>query len=131
LDRPIAALILFAVLALGRAIGFTAALADDQSAGTDKIESLTPEQAKALVEEWPGIQYRKQLKSSELGLGDCLPLNSLKTLDPATAQALAGWRGALFLDGLTELDADTAGALAKFKRVRWSSGTDEAQGRCG
>ncbi len=116
MDRPIAALILFAVLALGRAIGFTAALADDQSAGTDKIESLTPEQAKALVEEWPGIQYDKKLgKDSVLCLGDCLPLNSLKTLDPATAQALAGWRGALFLDGLTELDAETAKALAEFK----------------
>ncbi|MFN9945016.1 MAG: hypothetical protein ACK56I_36665, partial [bacterium] len=48
-DRPIAALVLFTVLALGQAIGFTAAVADDQPAGTDTIESLTPEQAKALV----------------------------------------------------------------------------------
>jgi hypothetical protein len=76
---------------------------------------LTPEQAKALVAEWPGIQYRKKLKGSEVGLGDCLPLNALKTLDPATAQALAGWEGALFLDGLTELDAETAKALGEFQ----------------
>jgi hypothetical protein len=117
-DRPVAALVLFTLLALGRAIGFTAALADDQPAGTDTIESLTPEQARALVEEWPGIQYRKKLKGSEHGLGDCLPLNALKTLDPATVQALAGWKGALFLDGLTTLDADTAGALVGFRGER-------------
>jgi hypothetical protein len=115
MDRPIAALVLFTLLALGQAIGFTAAVADDQPAGTDTIESLTPEQAKALVAEWPGIQYRKKLKGSEVGLGDCLPLNALKTLDPATAQALAGWEGALFLDGLTELDAETAKALGEFQ----------------
>ena len=115
MDRPIAALVLFTLLALGQAIGFTAAVADDQPAGTDTIESLTPEQAKALVAEWPGIQYRKKLKGSEVGLGDCLPLNALKTLDPATARALAGWTGALFLDGLTELDAETAKALGEFK----------------
>ena len=115
MDRPIAALVLFTFLALGQAIGFTAAVADDQPAGTDTIESLTPEQARALVEEWPGIQYRKKLKGSELGLGDCLPLNALKRLDPPTAQALAGWGGALFLDGLTELDAETAKALGEFQ----------------
>lgn len=115
MHRPIAALFLVALLALGRAIGFTAAVADDQPAGTDTIESLTPEQARALVEEWPGIQYQKKLKDSVLGLGDCLPLNSLETLDPATAQALAGWAGALFLDGLTELDVETAKALGEFK----------------
>ena len=115
MDRPIAALVLFTLLALGQAIGFTAAVADDQPAGTDTIESLTPEQAKALVAEWPGIQYRKKLKGSEVGLGDCLPLNALKTLDPATAQALAGWEGALFIDGLTELDAETAKALGEFQ----------------
>jgi hypothetical protein len=114
-DRPIAALFLVALLALGRAIGITAAVADDQPAGTDTIESLTPEQARALVEEWPGIQYQKKLKDSVLGLGDCLPLNALETLDPATAQAVAGWAGALFLDGLTELDAETAKALGEFK----------------
>ena len=115
MDRPIAALVLFTLLALGQAIGFTAAVADDQPAGTDTIESLTPEQAKALVAEWPGIQYRKKLKGSEVGLGDCLPLNALKRLDPATAQALAGWEGALFIDGLTELDAETAKALGEFQ----------------
>jgi hypothetical protein len=114
--RPIAAAVLFTLLALGRAIGFTAAVADDQPAGTDTIESLTSEQARALVQEWPGIQYQKKLaKDSVLGLGDCLPLNALKTLDPATAQALAGWEGALFLDGLTKLDAETAKALGDFK----------------
>ncbi len=115
MHRPIAALFLVALLALGRAIGITAAVADDQPAGTDTIESLTPEQARALVEEWPGIQYQKKLKDSVLGLGDCLPLNALETLDPATAQAVAGWAGALFLDGLTELDAETAKALGEFK----------------
>lgn len=84
------------------------------------------------MEEWPkDAQFTKVTKHLSIGVGECLPLNSLKTLDPATARALAGWEGNLFLDGLTELDADTAGALAKFKRVRWSSGTDEAQGRCG
>jgi hypothetical protein len=62
----------------------------------------------------------KVTKHLSIGVGECLPLNSLKTLDPATARALAGWEGNLFLDGLTELDAETATALAEFRGERLS-----------
>ena len=113
--RPFAALVLFALLGLGGSLGFTAALADGLPSDTNNIESLTPEQARKLVEEFPGVEFTKRTKNEWFMMGECLPLNSLETLDPATAQALAGWQGNLLLDGLAMLDADTAKPLAEFR----------------
>ncbi len=113
--RPFAATVLSALLGLGGSLGFTAALADDLPSDTNTIESLTPEQARKLVEEFPGVEFTKRTKDSECTMGECLPLNSLETLDPAAAQALAGWQGNLLLDGLAMLDADTAKPLAEFR----------------
>jgi hypothetical protein len=89
--RPFAALVLFALLGLGGSLGFTAALADGLPSNTNNIKSLTPEQARKLVEEFPGVEFTKRTKNEWFMMGECLPLNSLETLDPATAQALAGW----------------------------------------
>ena len=113
--RPFAASVLFALLGLGGALGFTAALADGLPSDTNNIESLTPEQARKLVEEFPGVEFTKRWKNEWFMMGECLPLNSLETLDPATAQALAGWQGNLLLNGLAMLDADTAKPLAEFR----------------
>ena len=79
------------------------ALADELPADANQIESLTPEQAKALAEFKGG--------------GFCtLTLNGLTTLDAATAKTLAEFKGeSLLLNGLTSVDAATAKALAEFK----------------
>jgi hypothetical protein len=75
-------------------------MADELPEDTDKITSLTPEQAKRLV--------------AEVTV-DGLSLNGLTTLDATTANALAEFKGDLTLSGLTTLDADTAKALAESK----------------
>ncbi|MFM8985693.1 MAG: M56 family metallopeptidase, partial [Planctomycetia bacterium] len=94
---------------------------------TNKIESLTVEQARKLAEEFRGVgaivKIKTLIKSSTVTLPNCLPLNSLKSLDAETARALADYgKGSpghvspsLLLSGLTALDADTANALAEFK----------------
>ncbi len=69
------------------------------SLGSDKIESLTPEQAKRLVTEFKG---------------EYLYLNGLTKLDAASAKALAKLKGeGLFLSGLTTLNDDIAKVLAE------------------
>ena len=83
-----------------------------------KIESLTPEQARKLVEEFPGVRVENLGDNDEAYGNRCLPLNGLTSLDTETARALAGYeKGPLLLDGLTSLDPDTAKALAKFKGI--------------
>jgi hypothetical protein len=89
-------LLVFTSLLLGPLV----ATADDLPEDTDKITSLTPEQAKRLV--------------AEVKI-DGLSLNGLTTLDADTAKALAEFKGDLTLSGLTTLDADTAKALAESK----------------
>ena len=86
------------------------ASADDElPADTNTIESLTPEQARKLAEEFPGVDVEIKNKLRYTGL----PLNGLRSLDAATAKALAEFKGQLlFLNGLTTLDATTAKALA-------------------
>jgi hypothetical protein len=84
---------------------------------TNKIESLTPEQARNLAEEFPGVAMEFEVKGvGKNKVSGCLPLNSLKSLDAETARALARYaKGPLVLNGLTALDTDTAKALAEFK----------------
>jgi ABC-type amino acid transport substrate-binding protein len=111
--RPYTRLLIAAVLAVGCSTGL-AARADDLPADTNTIEGLTVEQARKLVKEFSGVEFTKITKQGySFGMGECLPLNSLKTLDAVTAEVLAGWRGHLLLDGLTRLDPDVARALAK------------------
>ena len=82
------------------AIGLNGALADELPEDSNKIESLTSAQAKALAE----------FKGKELAV------NGLTTLDAATAKSLAEFKGQwLYLNGLTTLDAATAKAVAEFK----------------
>lgn len=85
--------------------------------GTDKVESLTPDQARKLVKEFPGVELEIENKrSAQWRLSNCLPLKGLKSLDPDTAKALAGYdKGPLVLSGLTTIDTDTAKGLAEFK----------------
>ena len=92
------------------------ALADELPKDTNQIESLTPQQAKKLAAEFPGVTVAERVESMTSCTPGCLPLNGLKSLDAATAQALAGFEGGgLYLNGLTRLDVATAKALAEFK----------------
>ena len=94
------------------------ATAADWPEDTNTIESLTPEQARKLAEEFPGVRVKIDDHT------DCprgLPLNGLKALDAETAQALAKYdKGPVVLNGLTTLDADTAKALAEFEGLMLS-----------
>ena len=82
-------------------LGCTAARANESPEDTSNLESLTPEQARKLV---------------ELETNSSLPLHGLTALDVDTAKALAEFKGhTLILCGLTTLDADAAKALAEFK----------------
>jgi len=116
--------------------------ADRLPADTNKIESLTPEQARTLVarvrrsrdmvgrpgllasgRSWDGLALDglKTLDAETAAVlaeftGVALTLNGLKTLTPDAAAALAGYRGAeLSLAGLATLAPETAAGLAKFE----------------
>ena len=94
-------LLAFACLLLGP----LAVIAKESPADTDKIKSLSPEQARKLV---------ANLK----GKGQRLDLNGLTKLDADTAKALAQYKGRdlyLYLNGLTTLSPEAATALAGFK----------------
>jgi len=84
-------------------------------ADTNTIESLTPQQARRLAKEFPGVEVEIEIKGyGKQKVPACLPMNGLKSLDSETARALAAYgKGPLLLDGLTTLDADTAKALAE------------------
>ena len=83
---------------------------------TDAITSLTPEQARKLAAEFPGVDVEIDSPFHEKQqVRCCLPLNGLTSVDAETAQALASYaKGPLVLNGLTTLDVDTARALAGF-----------------
>ena len=94
------------------------AMADELPKDTNKIESLTPEQARKLVKEFPGVVVEIEMPFGKPRVPGCLPLNGLKSLNAETARALTGYdrlNGPLLLAGLTTLDADTAKSLAEFK----------------
>ena len=87
------------------------ALADELPKDTNQIERLTPEQAKKLAAEFPGVWV--VIDPSTTYMRRSLPLNGLNSLDAETATALAAYpEGPLLLDGLTTLDAATAKTLA-------------------
>ena len=90
------------------------ALADELPNDTNQIESLTLEQAKKLAAEFPGVRVDIEVKNTATYTFErCLPLNGLKSLDAATANALVEFKGQqLTLNGLTTLDAATAKTLA-------------------
>ena len=113
-------LLVVAVMVAGMSLGHSLSLADELPEDTNKIESLTPEQARKLAKEFPGVTVEFEIKGfGKPRVPDCLPLNGLKSLDAETARALAGYgKGPLVLSGLTTLDADTAKALAEFKGIR-------------
>jgi hypothetical protein len=120
LVRPLAAAVtasLLVAVLVTAAAPIREARADELPKDTNQIESLTVEQAKKLVEEFPGVTVEVEVKG--LGISPCrdsLPLNSLRNLVPDVAQALAGYsRGPLILNGLAALDAETAKALAQQK----------------
>jgi hypothetical protein len=116
--RPLAAA---AMASLLLAVFVTAAApirearADELPADTNTIESLTVEQARKLVEEFPGVTVEFTSAGFEpYMITNCLPLNGLKKLTPDVAQALAGYsKGPLLLNGLTTLSAEAATALAQ------------------
>jgi|LakMenEpi03Aug12_release.lakeMendotaPanAssembly.Ray.scaffolds.fasta_scaffold594613_2 hypothetical protein len=109
------------------------ATADELPTDTNKIESLTVEQAERLAKEFPGVCEWIEFcpLKPKLTFSDCLPLRGLKQCSPEVARALAGYsKGPLVLDGLTTLDADTAKALAEFKGDRLSlDGGVDREGR--
>ena len=85
--------------------------ADELPKDTNQIERLTPEQAKKLAAEFPGVWV--VIDPSTTYMRRSLPLNGLNSLDAETATALAAYpEGPLLLDGLTTLDAATAKTLA-------------------
>ena len=101
----IVSLVLLASLSPSRA------LADELPKDTNQIERLTPEQAKKLAAEFPGVWV--VIDPSTTYMRRSLPLNGLNSLDAETATALAAYpEGPLLLDGLTTLDAATAKTLA-------------------
>jgi hypothetical protein len=113
---PPASLVVFALIVSCLTSGWPRALADELPADTNQIESLTPEAARKLAGEFPGVEVEVVVPRGTFPLPDCLPLNGLKALDAETAKALAGYgRGPLLLNGLTTLDAATATALVAIK----------------
>jgi hypothetical protein len=82
-------------------------------ADTNAIESLTAEQARKLVEEFPGFEVQDPRYG--ISYKRALPLNGLRWLDTETARAVAAYRhGPLLLNGLTTLSAAAARELAAF-----------------
>jgi hypothetical protein len=102
----IVSLVLLASLSPSRA------LADELPKDTNQIERLTPEQAKKLAAEFPGVRVVIEGNIGTSFIERSLPLNGLKSLDAEIVKALAEFKGSLNLSGLTTLDAATAKTLA-------------------
>ena len=117
LARP--ALRVLALLVSGLSLGSTAGQADELPVDTNKIESLTVEQATALLAKFPEANVPFEIEGvGPQTLRQCLTLNGLKSVDAKTAEVLAGDRiSPLFLDGLVELSEEAAKALAQHKRL--------------
>jgi hypothetical protein len=102
-----------------QAVAAEVAPVDALPADTNQIKRLTPEQAKKLAAEFPGVEVKIERNTGGAdmsGIERSLPLNGLKSLDADTAKALGEFKGqSLNLNGLTTLDVATAQALAGFK----------------
>jgi hypothetical protein len=89
-------------------------MADELPKDTNKITSLTVEQAQRLAETFPGVVIEVTVAKEKLRLPNCLPLNALKNLGADVARSLAGYsKGPLSLNGLTTLSDEAAKALAQ------------------
>jgi len=107
------------LLAVG--VSVVRAAADVLPEDTNTIESLTPEQARKLAQEFPGVPVDVEFKGfGRTPLQKCLPLNGLKSLDAETAKALAEYKSHLLLNGLTTLSVDAAKPLEEHK-IGWLS----------
>ena len=112
-------LLVAAVILAGSSFTRPRALADTPPADPNTIESLTPEQASALVAEFQGVKVRLEVEGlGSRTLQQCLTLNGLKSVDAETAKALASYDvGPIFLDGLTTLSTEAAVALVRHEGV--------------
>lgn len=97
----------------GNAAGCVSDVADD----TNRIETLTPTQARLLVADVKGAEAAFEAGGiGQVLLPNCLPLNGLRALDSETASILA--RSAytiLLLDGLVTIPPDTLQELGEFR----------------
>ena len=101
---------------LGAIAPLRAVRADELPEDTNTIESLTPEQARNMAAtQGVLLEYRTAEGNRVTGRG--LALRSLKSLDAAVAEELAGYEfgAALLLDGLATLSDEAAKALARYK----------------
>ena len=109
------------LVAFGLWLGSTAGRADGLPADTSTIESLTAEQAQALVTELsvvqvPGASLQIETVYGLTTLRRCLSLKGLKSVDAEAAQAIAGYSiGPVLLDGVATLSDDAARAIAQHK----------------
>jgi hypothetical protein len=108
---------LVALLVAGFFPGFVPVRANELPKDMKKIESLTPEQARKLAEEFPGVTVEIKIKGMRhVIIEGCLPLNGLRSLDAETATALTGYgKKSLLLHGLPAIDTETAKPLAASK----------------
>lgn len=94
------------------------ALADELAKDTNRIKSLTPRQAKELVTDFEGMRVEVEIKGhgKVRVVGGALPLDGLVDLDAETAKMLAEFKGQwMSFNGLTSLSVDAARAVAGFK----------------
>ena len=115
--RPAFAWLAWALLAcpgLPAALPATTA-AGDRPADTDAVETLSATEAARMVEGFPGVEVPVEIFSiGTTNVERALPLNGLRALDAETAAALAGYRrGPVLLNGLATLSAAAAGQLAQ------------------
>lgn len=115
--RPSHRLVGLALLAcpgLPAAVPATTA-AGDRPADTDAVETLSAIEAARLVEGFPGVEVPVEIFSiGTTSVERALPLNGLRDIDAETAAALSGYRrGPVLLNGLATLSAAAAGRLAQ------------------
>ena len=131
--KLLAASLLAFVVLISLRVGPLVVMADEFPEDTNKIETLTPEQALSLFRNdrqnqkarWeehyvvrlatPEGRLLLEKRTRDVDGVDVLCLNGLKHLTPETARVLALYKGHLMMNGLAALDAATAKALAAFK----------------
>ena len=94
-------------------------LAEDFPEDTNKIKSLTAEQAADLV-----------MVVTHVREDEVLVIRGLTSIDKDVARELAKFKGKrLFLDGLTSIDKDVARELSKYKGSLYLGGRPRGRGR--
>ena len=114
LARP--SLPVIVVIVAGMSLDLARVRADELPTDTNKIKSLTPEQARKLAREFPGVEVKARTGEGNFSQwSHGLPLQALTSLDPKTAQELAQFDGqVILLTGLTTFDIDIAKSFAAF-----------------